>query len=314
VAREGGGVREKLLQFIAYFLLRVFICVLQSLRLETCQYVSGGLAWLCCDVLRVRGKIVEENLTLSFPEMTPEARHDLARAMWRHLFLFVAEVGLAPRKVHETNWREYLRFHRGEELCRVLLDDRPVLLISAHYGNFELGGFFLGILGFPTHAVARTLDNPFVHDFITRFRGVTGQHMIPKRGGYDDIVKVLAAGGTMTFLADQYAGSKGCWVDFFGRQASAHKAIALFALDNDARMVVAYARRMEDKPLCYEMGVHEIFDPRSTRSDLGTIKALTQWYTSGLEKVIRDEPEQYWWLHKRWKDNRPARKKNRQAA
>ena len=84
----------------------------------------------------------------------------------------------------------------------------------------------LGILGFPTYTVARTLDNPYLDRFVNRFRAATGQHIIPKNGGYDQIVDVLARGGTMTFLADQYAGPKGCWVEFFGRPASAHKAIA----------------------------------------------------------------------------------------
>ena len=69
--------------------------------------------------------------------------------------------------------------------------------------------------------------------------------MIPKNGGFQQIVDVMSRGGTMTFLADQYAGIKGCWVEFFGRQASAHKAIALLALENNARMSACASRRID---------------------------------------------------------------------
>ena len=129
--------------------------------------------------------------------------------MWEHLFLLVLEVAHTPRKIHETNWRDYVRLTNEDELVRSLLDDRPVLIVTAHLGNFEVGGYVLGVLGFPTYTVARTLDNPYLDRFVNRFRGGTGQHIIPKNGGYDQIVEVLARGGTMTFLADQYAGPEG---------------------------------------------------------------------------------------------------------
>ena len=64
----------------------------------------------------------------------------------------------------------------------MLLDDRPLLLVSGHFGNFELAGFVLGILGFPTYTVARPLDNPYLHAFVNRFRGATGQHIVPTKG------------------------------------------------------------------------------------------------------------------------------------
>ena len=103
--------------------------------------------------------------------------------------------------------------------------------------------------------------------------------MIPKNGGYDQIVEVLARGGTMTFLADQYAGPKGCWVEFFGRPASAHKAIALLALDNNARMSVCAVRRL-GRPMQFELLNHESIDPHEVGNCLGTVRELTQWYTT----------------------------------
>ena len=209
------------IDYLVYVIVRILICIVQAMRIETGERFARGMAWFFSDVLRIRGKVVGENLAHAFPDMTPDARTRLQRRMWEHLFLLVLEVAHSPRKIHETNWREFISLKNEAELVRDLLDDRPTLIVTAHLGNFEVGGFVLGILGFPTYTIARTLDNQFLDRFLNDFRGKTGQHIIPKNGGYDRIVEVLSAGGAMTFLADQYAGAKGCWVEFFGRPASA---------------------------------------------------------------------------------------------
>ncbi len=118
----------------------------------------------------------------------------------------------------------------------------------------------------------------------------------------------------MAFLADQYAGTKGCWVEFFGRPASAHKAIGLLALHNDAPMAVGYAMRL-GKPLHYELRICDVADPRNTGDRTVTgVRPLTQWYSRVIEDFVRRAPDQYWWLHDRWKDRRKPKQKSRQAA
>jgi KDO2-lipid IV(A) lauroyltransferase len=305
------GVRY-VVDLVVYLVVRVLIGVAQALPIETGVAVTRRLAWLFGDVLKIRAQVVDENLAHAFPELDAEDRKRVARAMWEHLFLLVLEVAHTPRKIHETNWRDYVTLVDEDQLVRLLLTDRPTLIVTAHFGNFEVAGVVLGILGFPTHTVARALDNRFLDRFLNRFRGSSGQHMIPKNGGYDQIAEVLSRGGTMTFLADQYAGPKGCWVEFFGRRASAHKAISLLALSNDAPMAVCSARRL-DRPLHFELTTHAMADPRSTGDEVGSIRALTQWYTGRLEAFIRRAPGQYWWLHRRWKDNRKPRRRKQAA-
>lgn len=304
---------RRVVDYLLYLLVRTFVCVLQALRMQTCQVVTAALATLFADVLKVRHSVIDDNLRHAFPEMSESERGRVVWRMWDHLFTLIVEIAHAPRKIHETNWRQFLTLHNAETLTRLGLTDRPVVIVSAHFGNFEMAGYLLAILGFPTYTVARTLDNPYIDSFLNRFRSRTGQHMIPKRGGYDQIVAVLARGRMMTFLADQYAGSKGCFVEFFGRPASTHKAIALFALGNDAPLVVGYARR-GGKPLHYDLVIEAVADPRSGEDHVSSVGRLTQWYTSALERVIRASPEQYWWIHRRWKDTRPAKKRQKKAA
>lgn len=304
---------QRAAHYLTYLAVRMFICALQALHLDTCRQVAAALATFCCRVLRLRGDVVDDNLHHAFPELSAEERQRLAWRMWEHLFLLVVEIAHAPRKIHDTNWRDYVKLENARPMCQALLSRRPLVLASGHFGNFEMAGFVLGILGFPTYTVARTLDNPYLDAFLHRFRSATGQHMIPKKGGYDQIAAVLARGGHMSFLADQYAGSKGCWVTFFGRPASAHKAIALFSLGNDAPMVVGGVQRLGG-PMQFLLWMESIVDPRSDSVVVSSVPKLTQWYTSELEKVIRRAPEQYWWLHRRWKDTRRARRQQRAAA
>ncbi|HEV3007061.1 MAG TPA: lysophospholipid acyltransferase family protein, partial [Pirellulales bacterium] len=253
---------QRVVDYFVYLLVRMFICVLQALRMETCQVVTAALATLFTSVLKVRRGVLDDNLRHAFPEMTEADRRQIAWRMWNHLFTLIVEIAHAPRKVHETNWRDFVTLRNADVVTRLGLSERPVVIVSAHFGNFEMAGYLLGILGFPTYTVARTLDNPHIDSFLNRFRGRTGQHMIPKRGGYEQIVEVLSRGQMMTFLADQYAGSKGCWVEFFGRPASTHKAIALFALNHDAPLMVGYGQRLE-RPMRYELALEAFVDPRS---------------------------------------------------
>ena len=220
--------------------------------------------------------------------------------MWEHLLVMVAEIAHAPRKVHRTNWRRHSRIPDIALMARRLLDSRPVVMISAHLGNFEMGGYMLGLHGFPTHTIARKLDNPYLDGWITRFREATGQYMLAKDGSSHEIDAVLKSGGTLALLGDQHAGKAGCWVDFFGKPASTHKAVALFTLASEATATVAMLRR--GAPMHFEMCVAEVVDPRDPEFDLGTIPLVTQWYTRRLEELIRSTPDQYWWLHHRWRE------------
>ena len=169
------------LDYAVYLFVRVFICVIQSLRMETCRSLSQGLAVLATDILGVRYKLADENLRHSFPELSDKKRRDLIRRMWEHLFLLVAEVAHGPRKIREINWRKHIHLHNVHAIHQMLCVDRPLILVTGHFGNFEIGGYLLGLLGYPTFTVARKLDNPYLNDFVEEFRGMTGQFILSKK-------------------------------------------------------------------------------------------------------------------------------------
>jgi KDO2-lipid IV(A) lauroyltransferase len=289
-----------------YVVVRLFVCAVQAISLEACHRVAKALAWLASDVAGVRRHVIRENLARAFPQLSSHERHRLARHMWEHLFLMVCEIAHAPRKIHDTNWRKYICFRNYGPMMRLLWSERPKVFVAGHYGNFELAGYTMGLFGFPTYAVARPLDNKYLDQFIKRFREKKGQHILPKQGSADEIAELLRHNRTLSVLGDQNAGPKGLWVDFFGTPASTHKAIALFALSNRAPLAVGYARRL-DRPLRYEMGVEAIADPAHCATETSGLVELTRWFTQALEDLIYRAAEQYWWIHRRWKGEPPAR-------
>lgn len=307
--------RSRWFDFPVYLVLRLLLCVVQALSLETCARLSKSLAWFAADVLKLRRQVIDDNLCCAFPSMSEHERRNLERGMWEHLFLLVTEVMHAPRKIHDTNWRDYVTAPTKRLVTRMLLSDRATVFVAGHYGNFELSSFMLGLFGFPSYSIARPLDNRHIDRALNQFRGMYGQHILPKNGCAGQVDEILKGGGTLALLADQHAGPKGCWVDFFNRPASTHKAIGLFTLSTDAPLVVCYARRMS-RPLQFEMVAPAVADPRSNQPEVANIRALTQWYTKRLEEIIRVDPTQYWWLHRRWrpKKQKPPAAIEQQAA
>jgi KDO2-lipid IV(A) lauroyltransferase len=303
---------RRLRDWLVYLVVRVLVCLVQAVRMETCAVLAHVMSRLFCDVLRCRHKVVDDNLRHAFPHWSAAQRLRVTRRMWEHLFLMVCEIAHAPRKIHETNWRGFISFTGKREFVIRLLDPRPKVLVTGHFGNFEAAGYVSGLLGFPTFTIARPLDNPFLHRFLTDFRRATGQFMLPTKGSAQQVQAVLDAGGTLGLLGDQYAGPKGCWVEFFGRPASCHKALALFSLVHGAPLIVVYAKR-GTRPLRFQLGIAGVSDPADPDNPKTGVRELTQWYNTLLEDAIRTAPDQYWWLHRRWKEpaDRPRKRRAR---
>jgi Kdo2-lipid IVA lauroyltransferase/acyltransferase len=293
------------LDLAAYTAVRVAICVIQSLPRDLCERWARSLSDLLANRMRIRRTVVRDNLRQAFPAMSPEERRNVARGMWEHLLLMVVEIAHANRVIHKTTWRKHLRIHGMEEIVRTLWLDRPKVILSGHYGNFELAAYLFGLFGLRIFSVARELDNPLLDQFVTDFRESRGQRILPKKGSAPDVALVLEENGAIGLLGDQAAGPKGCWVEFFSRPASVHKAIGVFALSADAPVLVCSATRGK-RLFDYDLRVEGTADPGAGHPETGDLRSLSQWYTTLLENAVRREPAQYWWVHRRWRP--PPRK------
>ena len=297
----------------AYGCVRLLVAAIQVLPLDMGDSVCRGLGWMAAGPLRIRRRETEENLTRIFPDADAAARRRLARAMWHHLLLMVCEIAWAQRRLHRSNWSEHVTFQENRLMLAYLLSRRPAVVVTGHFGNFEVGGYVTGLMGIGTTTIARRLDNPFLHRWVERFRGAKGQRMVDKEGCAPEVDRHLREGGILSLLADQHAGPKGCWVNFLGVPASCHKALALFSLSSDAPMMVAYTRRVGGRPMQFELGCVGTADPRDETSEAcGSVTELTEWYNTRLAEAVSRSVEQYWWLHRRWR--KPPKKIARRLA
>lgn len=290
-----------LLDGCVYVVVRLLVCVAQSLPPEMVAAFARTMAFILTNVVPVRRRLVKANLQRAFPDLSPSERRSLIRAMWEHLFLMGIEVFLARRQIGSHNWWRYTTLENIPPTLAQLNRARPTILITGHFGNFEMGGILLGAMGYPSFSVARTLDNPFLERFVRECREATGQFLLSKNEGYNDILHALEHNGTVVFLADQAAGRRGQQVPFFGHLASTFKAIAILSLQYKAPIIVCSATRERGEFMRFRLNATQLLDPLNLPLDVTTPLQITAWYTRMLEEQIRRAPDQYWWLHKRWK-------------
>jgi Kdo2-lipid IVA lauroyltransferase/acyltransferase len=310
--KKKNGFFKSVIDYLIYVVARLVIAFIQAMPIELCKKVANVFGVIATHWLKFRWTLIEDNLKKVYPDWSDEQRLATAQKMWSYLFMMICEIAHAPRKIHQTNWRKYVTVTQKKEIVGALLDPRPTILVSGHFGNFEVAGFVTGLIGFPSYTMARSLDNRFLDAYLNRFRAANGQMILPKDGSAQMVDQALKSGAVLTLLGDQHAGTKGCWIDFLGRPAACHKALALFTLTGGALMVVTYGLRLEE-PMKFVIGSPGVADPETLSSDLLGVTPLTQWYNDRLADFIHRNPEQFWWVHRRWKE-KPVRKTSKRRA
>ncbi len=306
-------VRRPWLDYLVYLAVRLVVAFAQMLTIEQSYALARSLAWCLYQVDARHRKVGLDNLVSAFGDRYTDAERDrIIRGVYLHFCSMLMEILHTPRKLHLTNWRERVAVVGHEPMMdQRITGGRPMILLTGHYGNWELAGYLFGLFGFPTVSVARALDNPYLDRYLRSFRERTGQSLIPKTGGFDQMVEVLQNNRILSFLADQDAGQRGLYVNFFGKPASTHKAIALLAIEHRAPVVVGVARRV-GPGFRYEIRCEEVIDPADLTGTAEDVRILTQRFTSALERLILQDPTQYLWLHRRWK-HQPKEKLRRGA-
>jgi KDO2-lipid IV(A) lauroyltransferase len=212
------------------------------------------------------------------------------------------EMFLAPRTLTAANHRRYISCD-DDDLARLQgywKAAPPMLCVTGHFGNWEVLNYLTGLLGFQTKVIARRLDNPYLDRYLASFRKLAGAEILDKDGDLDRITATLSSGGILAMVGDQDAGRKGLFIDFFGRPASTYKSIALLSLQYGAPVFVLAAARV-GTPFRYHIYIEDIIEPSEYAGDPDAPRKITERYTAGLERMVRRHPEQYFWVHRRWK-------------
>lgn len=303
-------MRSKRLRHLAeYLAFRIVVCLVQALSPRMCRRLAETLATFIHYRLPrkwTRYGVARDNILAAFGDRYNEDEIDrLVYKMWVSLFRMVTEIILLPRKLRLDNVVAAVAFRNKPDVVRALCSGRPVIVLSGHFGNWEMAVSIFGLFGFRMGLVARELDNPYLNEWFLKFRKFTGHRPISKQGAGSPMLSLMERRGSIALLGDQDAGPTGIFVDYFGRPASTFKSIALLAMEYKALICVGYARRLDNETIKggwprFELGCEDVVDPLEFDT-ADALRQITQRYTSALERVVRRAPEQYFWVHRRWK-------------
>lgn len=255
----------------------------------------GDLFWYLGPKDRKRA---HEHLGIAFPELEADARLRLARSCFRHLGTSLAELlHLRARPPAEAGKKvEVVGF---ETIEHIRTTGQPILVLTGHCGNWELISAANGTHGLGLAAMARRNDDPLLDQQIVALRGHLGTDTIARGASHSSrkLLSTLRRGGALAMLIDQDIRTDGVWVPFFGRLAHTPLAAAHLALRLGAAVVPTFAERLET-------GSHRVtFHPPLDLSSDAT--EATAEMTLAIEQQIRRRPEQWVWMHRRWRRRPP---------
>lgn len=250
--------------------------------------------------LRFRRKLVEKQLRSAFPEKDDAWIRRTARAAYAHLGREALEV-IRLGRMSQQAVLDRTTITGLDEFRAALAEGKGLVLVTGHVGNHEIGAAALAARGIALDAVIQRQGNPLFDKALNTARQRLGLGIIDRFEATRQVIRSLRNGRAVGFASDQNAGKTGVFVPFFGRLASTHRGAALFAIKTGAPLFLGTAIRRGNG---YDVRLERVDADRTGELE-DAIYRLTAAFTARLEAVVRTAPEQYLWLHRRWKTRPP---------
>ena len=266
--------------------------------------MAGVLAW-CVYVLHGRlRRVGERNLEMAFPELSAEERKAILKGVYRSLGRQLVEFCRMTRYTAE-NTRSWMRTEGLEHYLAAKARGKGVLIVTGHMGAWELSSFYHSLMGYPMSMVARPLDNRRLDAFVNGIRCLHGNRVLPKDDFARGFLTAMRKGETVGILMDtNMTPPQGVFVKFFGKRACTASGVARVALKTGAAVLPGFMVWEEaEQRYVLHFGPQLVFE-RSADEETDIV-AATQQCTSTIESWIRRYPDQWLWIHRRWK-TRPA--------
>jgi KDO2-lipid IV(A) lauroyltransferase len=284
---------------IAQFLFFLF----KRLSLDKGKKFAEILCFFVMNVFRYRRKVVRENLLRVFKEKLTDLSADLERNIYRNFVYLWIEL-LQINYLKKENIGEHFTYHNLNILDEAIKKGRGVILISGHVGNFEWLGQSLVLMGYKVAGIAKKQSNPLTNDFIEKLRCQHGMKVIYTKSAMSEGLRFLNGNGLLAIATDQDARKRGIFVDFMGIPSSTAIGPAVFHLRTGAAMVFILAIRREYAK--FDVYFENIGSDNGGMLNDATIQEITQQHTRILSNWILRYPEQWFWMHRRWKSRPEA--------
>jgi Kdo2-lipid IVA lauroyltransferase/acyltransferase len=263
------------------------------------ERIAEFLGKILFNVAKKHREIALDNLTYAFGnEKQPDEIEKIARQVFINLVQIVFEIA-ESLKLDDKDLFKQFKIDGCHHLKKAYEKGRGVLVLTAHLGNWELLSVLAGMIEFPMSVVVRPLDFEPLDHYVHNLRSRFGGKMIPKQRSFRKIIRRLARGEAVYLLMDQNVDwYEGVFVDFMGHRACTNKGMALLALKTGAPVVPVFMVR-EKSGLRAEFGPEVVTVKTGDRQK--DIEINTQEYNRVIENIIRRYPDQWFWIHQRWK-------------
>ncbi len=286
--------------YFEYFLTKVLAITAKLLPLKIAHLSGDLLGDLFYHLIRIRKKVALRNLGFAFGnEKTAKDLKKILRLSYRHFGRMLLEFARLPR-FNRMTLMEQIPIHDRQLVDELFVLKKGLMILTAHFGNWEYLAAGLANLGYPFYSVYREQKNMFVDNIIEQYRANTGMRLLKVKGGAaKGILTVLKEKAMVLIVMDQDAGRHGVMLDFLGKPASTNRGAATIAIKLRIPVVMALGVRNRDGLIHIHL---EKFQPiqQFTNDEQGTIQFINE-YNKILEKYIRQYPEQWFWMHRRWK-------------
>jgi len=293
-------MREK----IEYSLVKLFLWLAKIAPKSFIYATMKGLTLLVYHLDKKRRNLTITNLTMAFPEKTPEEIAVLSKEVYTELSKTIGEILLMFTGQFDID-KAIKNQDEAKEKLQDIAQNSPhgVIVMTAHFSNWELAAHFLAKNGLPMLAIGRTGNNKLIDQKITiPFRNKYGNHATSKDNAMLSMAKTLKRGDAVGLLIDQKSGQlNSVKVDFFGTPAETTLSVAMLKLKFNPLVVPIFIARQSDG--MYEMIINEPIDyvADEIEDKEKKLEAMTLKYNQAIENVIREYPAQWFWMHNRWR-------------
>jgi len=286
-------------------------CIVQSFRAVLFILPRGGRRWMgrrFGDFFHFADKkhrqLVHDNLKLAYgDELSEEERKRITKGVYHHFSTMLMEI-ISPHRPTKKMMERISEVEGWENLHKAYDYGRGVLILTAHFGNWELMGVAQGFMGKPLHVVARTLDNPMLNSLLHKYRTQSGNTVHYKVNAIKGIMSVLKQKEAAAVLIDQNVNpGRGIFVDFFGVPASTTTVVSALAAKTGAPIVPAFSLPLPGGKWKFIYETPLVYDDGNKSKE--RIAEITQRCTEIIEQYVRKQPEAWLWLHRRWKTRPP---------
>ena len=274
---------------MTYFALRVLSRIWKTSSIRNLHIISQNLANIFFNYIPKRKKTALKNLKIAFPDKSDEWISNTLKKCYEFFIFNLLQFLAFPFDPSSIE----IKVVGEKHLKNAINQKKGTVLVSAHFGSWEILGYWFGKNNYPLVGVAQRQKNKGANLFFEEKRQLSGIKQVYRKSSMDSLYDVLNANQILGLVSDQDAKGKGVFVDFFNNPASTHKGAALFHLNTNASLIFG---------ICVQknIGQYQVeFIP--IIPDKESVEDITQLYTSIIEQSIKKYPEQYFWFHNRWK-------------